>query len=262
MKLFAFRALDYLHAGTADDRRYVLFASVQKATVSSEAVRVIALLSECIGAKGFESDTYFETALRDVPLVPILEGSTHINHQSVAQFARAYFARRGVAAGPPPASPPSLAALGDAAGESPYLMAFLPGDEHLIRFAPFLDAYRPLRRVRNVLIFVRQAAAFRRFALSADARALARDVEVAIALGKCLSIVAYAQLVAEHCTIAGVAAEFLSVLFHQSIEALTAESLRLSSTPQIGPAARAMLRRVTAVPQTAGSDFEFVHGRM
>jgi acyl-CoA dehydrogenase len=158
MKLFAYRALDYLHAATAADRRYLLFASVQKARVSTEGVKVMALLSECIGAKGLEADTYFESALRDVPLVPTLEGSTHINHQVVAQFIRCYFAR---VAPHGPASPPSLAALAGGAGENPYLMTSLTNDVHLVRFADFLSAYRPHASVPNAIIFARQVRAFR-----------------------------------------------------------------------------------------------------
>jgi len=79
MKLYAYRALDYVQAASAADRRYLLFACIQKARVSTQGVRVMALLSECVGARGFESDTYFEMALRDVQLIPGLEGSTHIN---------------------------------------------------------------------------------------------------------------------------------------------------------------------------------------
>jgi len=86
MKLYAYRALDYVHAANATDRRHILFCAVQKAKVSTEGVRVMALLSECINAKGFESDTYFETALRDIQLIPGLEGSTHINLDMTAQF--------------------------------------------------------------------------------------------------------------------------------------------------------------------------------
>lgn len=258
MKLFAYRALDYLHAAHADDRRYLLFAAVQKATVSSEAVRVMALLLECVGAKGFESDTYFETALRDVPLVPILEGSAHINHQAVAQFLPRYFARRSLEA-PGMPDPPSLTAAGASAGGNAYVMELSPGDERSVRFGHFLKAYRPLRQVRNVRIFVRQLRAFRSCLRRSELGAVPKqDVELNIALGKCLSVVVYAQLVAEHCAIAGVAKELVSVLFHQSIEALTAEALHLASRPASGPAARALLARVTAVPQTSQTDVDLV----
>src|SRR4030095_4235652 len=70
MKLYAYRALDYVHAASAADRRYLLFTAVQKAKVSTEGVKVMTLLSECIGARGFESETYFESALRVVKLIP------------------------------------------------------------------------------------------------------------------------------------------------------------------------------------------------
>ncbi len=91
MKLYAYRALDYLHAACAADRRYLLFTAVQKAKVSTEGVKVVAMLSECVGAKGFEADTYLEMALRDVQLIPSLEGSTHINLEFTSQFIGRYF---------------------------------------------------------------------------------------------------------------------------------------------------------------------------
>ena len=260
MKLFAYRALDYLHAANADDRRYLLFASVQKARVSTEGVKVMALLSECIGARGFEADTYFESALRDAPLVPTLEGSTHINYQMVSQFTPAYFAPRP---GPPRASPPSLAALGTAAGENPYLMESLTNDVHLVGFGHLLDAYRPLASVPNVSLFSRQVRAFRLFMLrGVPVEDPKQDAEVVIALGKCLSVIAYGQLVAEHCVLAGVPPAMVSVLFHQSIEDLSHEAMRLAALPQSGALARLLLGRIPAVPRTRTSDLEHVAQRL
>ena len=52
MKLYAYRALDYVHAARADDRRYILFCAVQKAMVSTEGVKVVALLADCVGREG------------------------------------------------------------------------------------------------------------------------------------------------------------------------------------------------------------------
>src|SRR5207248_3049883 len=95
MKLYAYRALDYLQVVGAEDRRYLLFNAVQKAKVSTEGVKVMGLLSECVGARGFEAETYFELAFRDVQLIPGLEGSTHINFGLTAQFTDAYFATPG-----------------------------------------------------------------------------------------------------------------------------------------------------------------------
>ena len=263
MKLFAYRALDYLHAATAEDRRYLLFASVQKAKVSTEGVKVMTLLTECIGAKGFEADTFFESALRDVPLVPTLEGSTHINHQGVAQFSRAYFGNGHRGSAGATAAPPSLAALGVDAGENPYLMVSRANEVQLVRFPHYLDAYRPLAAIPNVALFARQARAFRLFMLrGVPVQDPKQDAEVVIALGKCLSVIAYAQLVAEHCVLAGVPAALVSVLFHQSIEDLSQESMRLAALPRTAGLARLLLRRVPAVPRTPQGDLDFVAERL
>ena len=95
MKLYAYRALDYVHAASGSDRRYLLFCAVQKAKVSTEGLKVMSLLQECIGAKGFESSGYFEMALRDIQLIPSLEGSMHINLGLAVQFIPRVFRSTG-----------------------------------------------------------------------------------------------------------------------------------------------------------------------
>ena len=71
-----------------------------------ERLSAMALLSECVGARGFEAETFFEMALRDVQLIPSLEGSAHINLGLTAQFSARYFDR----ADPDLAEPGSLLA--------------------------------------------------------------------------------------------------------------------------------------------------------
>ncbi len=148
MKLFAYRALDYVQAANADDRRYLLFCAVQKARVSTEGVKVVSLLSECMGAKAFESDTYFEMALRDVQLIPSLEGSVHINLELTAQFIAKYFndADRDLPV-------PEFNGGGRAGSENSYLMGARSGQINSIGFRRCLEAYRPLKSVSNVRIF-------------------------------------------------------------------------------------------------------------
>src|SRR5438552_6841337 len=145
MKLYACRALDYLQVAGPNERRYLLFNAVQKARVSTEGVKVLALLSECVGAKGFEADTFFEMALREAPMIPGLEGSTHINFGLTAQFIDTYFA--GVEGA---ANVPESVALGNAIDdENPYW--FVQGDRNprTVSFSHFLRAYEPLRSVPN-----------------------------------------------------------------------------------------------------------------
>src|SRR5205823_11339335 len=140
MKLYAYRALDYVHAASAADRRYLLFNAVQKAKVSVEGTKVMALLSECIGAKGFEADTYFEMALRDAQLIPGLEGSTHINLGLTAQFISRYCAGDGGNL----TEPKSLVAAETSSAENPYLLQAHKVTVNTVDFNHFCNAYQPL----------------------------------------------------------------------------------------------------------------------
>jgi acyl-CoA dehydrogenase len=259
MKLYAYRALDYLHASSAADRRYLLFTAVQKAKVSTEGVKVAAMLSECVGAKGFESDTYLEMALRDVQLIPSLEGSTHINLEFTAQFIARYF-------GEPDSSlvdPAALTLRGGAVDENPYLMEAGASAAKSVAFPPFLRAHKPLAHVPNVIVFARQAIAFKRFVKSSSAaRGLSTDLEGAIALGKCLATICYGQLVAESSARLGVPAQSVSAMFHGIVEDLSVVALGLGSLPSLGRNDRIMIRRMIAIPKTRSSDWDFIAERM
>jgi acyl-CoA dehydrogenase len=255
MKLYAFRALDYLQASCDNDRRYLLFNAVQKAKVSTEGVRVMGLLSECIGARGFEAETYFESALRDAQLIPGLEGSTHINFGLTTQFLDNYFATSG---GDAPA-PASVTLHAAAAGENPYWMAARDRNAKTVRFAPFLKAYAPLRSVPNVRSFQKQVKAFCRFARAGVSELNATaDAGLLIVLGKCFSTIAYAQLVAENCQAARLASSIVSVIFHGLIEDLSAAALKLLAMFPSGSPQRALLRRVVRVAGTSAADLESV----
>jgi acyl-CoA dehydrogenase len=253
MKLYAYRALDYLQAACEGDRRYLLFNAVQKARVSTEGVKTLALLSECIGARGVEADTYFEMALRDGQLIPGLEGSTHINFGLTAQFVDSYFAEPGQNV----SSPPSLMLHEAVADENPYWMGSRDRNAKTVRFAHFLAGYEYLKGVVNVGLFTEQVRAFRRFAADdAVAGQPAADAGLAIAMGKCLATCAYGQLVAENC--AAVAPALVNVIFHGLIEDLTAEALKLSAMFAQDSAQRALLAQVTRIPRTRAPDLDWV----
>ncbi len=199
MKLYAYRALDYVQAASADERRYLLFTAIQKAKVSTEGVKVMALLSECIGARGFESATYFESALREAQMIPGLEGSTHINFGLTSQFLGSYFAS------PDPEALAPAAVIRHPVGqdENAYLMAALDRNAKTVRFAPFLQAYEPLRAVANVQSFTEQVQAFQRFATGGiSSLNPATDAGLLIVIGKCFSTIAYARWIAESVVLA------------------------------------------------------------
>lgn len=256
MKLYAFRALDYVHAAGAADRRYLLFCAVQKAKVSTEGVKVISQLSECIGAKGFESDTYFESALRDIQLIPGLEGSTHINLSQTVQFISRYFTQ----CDPHLADPESLTAGHATPGENPYLMEARTGAINTIAFPHFLKAYRALMMVRNVRVFARQIRAFR---MLIRARRRLRDTvpldqRVGLAWGQCMATIAYGQLVAENAHRLNVGAPMISAIFHLLVCDLSAAAQALGALPGIDAPSRILARRMIQLPETTDSDWNFV----
>ena len=90
MKLFGHRAVDYFRAAGPDDRRYLLYNPIEKMKVTTEGERVIDLLWDVIAAKGFEKDTYFDKAARDIRGLPKLEGTVHVNIALILKFMPNY----------------------------------------------------------------------------------------------------------------------------------------------------------------------------
>lgn len=258
MKLYAYRALDYVHAADPEDRRYVLYCAVQKAKASTEGVKVVASLSECIGAKGFEADTYFEMALRDVQLIPGLEGSTHINLGLAAQFLPRYFG----APDPGLAVPKSLLSNDAPAGENPFLMRARAGSVNTIRFPPHGKAYEPFMSIANVQLFAQQAESFRDFLKFGQPEPDAADNSpLTLAMGQILATIAYAQLVAENSAILGIPGPMVSAMFHVLVSELNAAALSLASLSGSQLEGEDLLRRLVRVPRTTASEWAFVSGR-
>jgi acyl-CoA dehydrogenase len=248
MKLFAYRALDYLYTAGESDRRYLFFNAVQKAQVSTEGVKVMASLLECIGAKAFESDTYFEMALRDIQLIPRLEGSTHINLGLAAQFAGEYFRGADDAAADPPSR---------ARGENAYLFSAKSTASHRVRFRSCLGAYEPLKAIPNVGLFVSQVEAFAEFFNTSD-RAAPADATIALAIGQGVATIAYAQLIAEAAASAQLPPTIVSSIFHLLVLDLGSFALALAAAADSSSTDRALLQRMAVPPQTSPADWDTV----
>jgi acyl-CoA dehydrogenase len=255
MKLYAYRTLDYVQCASSADRRYLLFTSVQKARVSTEGVKVMALLSECIGAKGFEADTYFEMALRDAQLFPSVEGSTHINLGQAARFIPRYFSRpdRSVA------NPPSLFGGHVEPEENPYLLEARTGGINSVAFGDALAAYRGFSSAPNVRIFGRQVRSFRYFLRAARAsRVPLADEQISLSLGNFIATIAYAQLVAENARILGIAPPLLNCIFHLLVNDLSALVLTFASSPKLKGSAKLLIRHCLAIPKTTDAQWDSI----
>jgi acyl-CoA dehydrogenase len=269
MKLYAFRALDYVQVASSNDRRYLLFCAVQKVKVSTEGLRVLSLLSECIGAKGFEADTYFEMALRDAQLIPGLESSTHINLGLAAQFAPRYFDDEpGTSEGAAGIfAPPSVFDGESNADENPYLMQAHSGAIHKILFPDYLRAYESLNGIENVQLLARQAEVFREFTLAGQRTAPQSAHEVAdigstLAQARCLATIAYAQLVAENASRFDIAPPVVSAIFQLLVGDLAATAMSLAPLPaHRDSASQELLRRLIVFPKSSSDDWNHVHAQ-
>jgi acyl-CoA dehydrogenase len=259
MKLYAYRALDFLQAATADDRRYVLYNAVQKARTSRQGVRVMALLTDCMGAKAFEADGYFEMALRDVPLIPGLEGSAHINLAMTAEFTKQYFAGEGKEL----IDPPSVTLAEAPPGENRYLMEAKFGGTGSVKFPPLARSFKPLLSIPNVRRFCRQIAAFRAFLRATNLpESRTGDKEASILLGECMATVVYGQLVAEHAARIGLPTAVVSGIFHTLIIDASETALSLASATWLDARGRRMARRIIDVPRTSAQEWEEIAKQM
>jgi acyl-CoA dehydrogenase len=193
MRLFALRASDYFRSASRDDRRYLLYNPVVKMKVTTEGEKVIDLLWDVIAAKGFEKDTYFEMAARDIRALPKLEGTVHVNIALIVKFMRNYFFGH--------AAYPVVPRRADGADDT-FLWDQGPARGlGKIRFhdpAPVFAAWSQ----PNVAVFREQIGAFGELLLRATpTEEQARDVDLLLAVGELFTLVVYAQLVLENASL-------------------------------------------------------------
>jgi len=170
-----------------------------------------------------------------------------------AQFIPNYFGVRDVEL----SDPKSLIAEQVRSTENPYLMEARSGNLHTIQFPHFLDPYRPLIAIGNVSLFAKQAKAFQLFIRNVSSQPAASDAQASIALGQCLAVIAYAQLIAENAVRLQVPHQIVSAIFHLLVLDLNAASLTLASSAQ-SSGARLLARRLVSVPLTSSADWDFV----
>jgi hypothetical protein len=258
MKLFAQRAADYFRAASREDRRYLLFNPVMKMKVTTEGEKVIDHLWDVIAAKGFEKDTYFEMAARDIRALPKLEGTVHVNIALIVKFMRNYlFAPAPFAEVPRRDDPADDAFLWDQGPASGL---------GKIRFqdpAPVFAAWpQP-----NVARFVEQVEAFKALLVRAPpTEAQAKDVDFLLAVGELFTLVVYAHLVLEGAALAaasGVDGDQVDQIFDVLVRDFSRHALDLhgkpTATPEQAALALGLLRRPAFDAGRAGRCWASVH---
>jgi acyl-CoA dehydrogenase len=194
MKMFAARSADYFRAASPEDRRFLLYNPITKMKVTSEGERVVNLLWEVIAAKGFEKDTYFESAAIDIRALPKLEGTVHVNLALVLKFLPKYM----------------MAAAGGAGAYEPVGVRREPADDAYlfaqgpasglgrIEFHDPRPAFARFAHLANVAAFLEQVTALGALLMAAPpTKEQSEDLDFLLTLGQLFTQVVYAQLVAE-----------------------------------------------------------------
>ncbi|NJP31916.1 acyl-CoA dehydrogenase family protein [Micromonospora thermarum] len=224
MKLFSDRATDYFRSAGPDDRRYLLFNPMTKMKVTTEGERVIDLLWDVIAAKGFEADTYFDKAAKDIRGLPKLEGTVHVNLALILKFMPNYLFQPADFAPVPtrqdPADDEFLFRQGPARGLG------------AIRFHDWRSAYDAYAEIPNVAVLREQAdglcALLRAHAPDEDQQ---RDLDFLLTLGQLFALVVYGQLILEQAGLTALDRHLLDEIFAVLVGDFSAFATELYGKP-------------------------------
>ena len=239
MKLVALRAADYMRVASLEDRRYLLFNPVVKMKVTTQGEDVINHLWDVIAAKGFEKDTYFEMAARDIRALPKLEGTVHVNIALIVKFMENYFFR--------PADLPAVGRRAEAANDG---FLFDQGSTKGLREIRFHDSTAVFERfdLPNVAVFVEQAETFKAMlAEQPPVEAQTRDTDWLLAVGEIFTLIVYAQLVLENAEIYDIESDLVDQMFDVVVRDFSLFAVDLyakaATTAEQGKYCLAMIRK-------------------
>jgi acyl-CoA dehydrogenase len=229
MKAFALRASDYMRTASAQDRRYLLYNPMVKMKVTTQGEEVINLLWDVIAAKGFEKDTYFEIAARDIRALPKLEGTVHVNMALIIKFMRNYFFA--------PGQFPEIPRVAEAKDDE---FLFHQGPTKglgKIQFHDYNLAYRTAD-LPNGNLFKKQIEILKEFLIvsAGDATAAgeqAKDIDFLLTLGELFTLVVYGQLIIEFRNLnrGEVSDDLLDQIFDVLVRDFSKYALQLYSKP-------------------------------
>jgi len=221
MKLFALRAADYMRVASTTDKRYLLYNPVVKMKVTTQGEEVINLLWDVIAAKGFEKDSFFEMAARDIRALPKLEGTVHVNMALVIKFMVNYFFR--------PASYPKVEKQSQAKDDE---FLFHQGPTRglgKIRFHDYKPVYNSVE-LPNIKLFKKQIRYLKLLLLLAKPNSSQiKDIDFLLTLGELFTLVVYGQLIIENAKIYAITDDLLDQIFDFLVRDFSKHALQLYS---------------------------------
>lgn len=245
MRMFAGRAVDYMRVASLEDRRYLLYNPMVKMKVTTQGEEVINHLWEVIAAKGFEKDTYFEMAARDIRALPKLEGTVHVNMALVVKFMANFLFN--------PAEFDEVAPQVQAEHDA---FLFAQGPTHGLKAIRFHDphiAYGAFQ-LPNVEIFKKQMKELKALlASNPPDKQQSRDMDFLLSLGELFTLVVYGQLILETAKLQVVDESLVDQIFDVMVRDFSRHALSLysttSTTPEQAEYCLHMIKRPNADPE-------------
>ncbi len=223
MKLYAMRTSDYMRSASLEDRRYLLYDPLVKMKVTVQGEEVINLLWDIIAAKGFEKDTFFEMAARDIRALPKLEGTVHVNIALIIKFMKNYlFAPKEYA---------EIPQVNKAKNDD---FLFNQGPTRglgKIQFHDYKEAFS-LFELPNLNIFKEQVAIFKESIIKAPSTPeQQKDTGMMLAVGEIFTLIPYAQLILENAKIYKLDESLLDQIFDFMVRDFSKYALELHNKP-------------------------------
>ncbi|MBN2045835.1 MAG: acyl-CoA dehydrogenase [Anaerolineales bacterium] len=256
MKLFTLRVADYQRAASREDRRYLLYNALVKMKVTTQGEEVIDLLWDVIAAKGFEKDTYFEMAARDIRALPKLEGTVHVNIALIVKFMPNYLFFPAEYAEVPHC---------DTAKDDMFLFDQGPARGlGKVRFHDFNPVFARWD-LPNVNLFQEQIKVFREFLMAATPdEDQQRDIDFLLAVGEIFSLIVYGQLILENAEILDISPEVANQIFDIMVRDFSKYALELHNKPSSSPKQMDFCMKMLRKPVTDQNQYahvweEYVH---
>jgi acyl-CoA dehydrogenase len=248
MKAFALRAADYQRTASNEDRRYLLYSPMVKMKVTCEGERVINHLWDVIAAKGFEKDTFFSMAARDIRALPKLEGTVHVNMALIIKFMANYFFK--------PGEFPEIDRITDPKDD---VFLFDQGPTKglgKIRFHDYKPIYKA-SKLANVRVFRKQVKALKQLLLLArPSKEQTKDFDFLLILGELFTLTVYGQLILENAKIYGLDDDVVEQIFDFMIRDFSGYALELYGKGNATKRQRMLAKRMISRPVADAARYE------
>ncbi len=242
MRLFALRASDYFRTASLEDRRYLLYNPMVKSWVTLQGDDVMNLMFEVIAAKGFEKDTFFSMAKRDMRGQSKLEGTVHVNIALVIKFLDNYFFNHK--------EYPEVSNVTEARNDD---FLFNQGPTKGLRKIQFHDYKKVFDQfdLPNVKEFARLVEIFKEMLRVAPATTeQKKNFDFVLNIGKIFASIVYGQLILENVKNYPLDLDVLDEIFEIAVRDFSTFALKLRDKPQITMTQEMFCTQMISRPKT------------